>query len=114
MHNLDTELLFPLRVLPMLRSFRGDEWRQIIDKVINGNANIIEEVAISMVMIEVAGCLTCNSDSFRAIKGCTKCAKHALSKSKRSDQELLEIYETAKESVKAYITKHHPEMIDVE
>ena len=113
MHNPDTELVFPLRVLPMLRSFRGEKWRQIINKVISGDANIVEETAISMVMMDVTGCLTCNSDSFRAIKGCTKCAKHALRKSKHSDQDLLQMFETAKESVKAYLKMNHPEMIDV-
>ncbi|HEY60822.1 MAG TPA: hypothetical protein G4N92_09115 [Anaerolineae bacterium] len=113
MHNQDTELVFPLRVLPMLRSFRGEKWRQIIDKVISGDANIIEETAISMVMMDVTGCLTCNSDSFRALKGCTKCAEHALRKSKCSDQDLLERFKTAKERVKVFLKKNHPEMIDV-
>ena len=113
MHNSDTELIFPLRILPELRSFRGEKWQRIIDEALEKDAGIIEKVAITMVMVGIAGCLTCSPDSFRAIKGCTKCAKRALQKSKFSENELVKAYKDAKEKAKVYIENNHPEMSDL-
>ncbi len=53
-------------------------------------------------MIRLAGCLTCHSDSFRAIRGCTTCSKTAIQRFRGSDHELNELIELAKTEILAF------------
>ncbi len=92
MNNPDTELLFPMRVIPSLADVRGKEWQELIARIAACEDNSPQKIAFSFFMIKLAGCMGCSADSFRALRGCTQCARLAAKRSKGSDGELLAAY----------------------
>ena len=91
----DNEILFPHYAIPALRNVRGQRWRQLIDEISTKRETSIEVIALMSVMIELNGCLACETDSYRAMRGCTPCAQQTLRRFKGSDDELISAYETS-------------------
>lgn len=89
----DNEILFPHYAIPALRNTRGPRWTRLIDGISCKRETSIEVIALMSVMIELNGCLACETDSYRAMRGCTSCAQQTLRRFKGSDQELIEMYE---------------------
>ena len=107
MYNPDTELLFPLRVIPQLRSSRpGETWSQLIDRLASDESSRFERLAFVLIMVRMGGCASCSADSFRAMKGCTACAKQTAKRYRGSDAEFLEQYQQAQKEVEAHLSKH--------
>jgi hypothetical protein len=96
MYNEDTDLIFPNRVIPELRDLRGASWRNLVDKVSKQDEDSEDQVAFVLTMARVDGCMTCNADSFRAMKGCTQCAQDAVRRYRGDDKELVSLFKTAK------------------
>ncbi len=105
MFNPDTELFFPMRVIPLLGTIRGEEWRGLIGKVTQPDASEVEPAAISLMLVRLCGCVNCNVDSFRAMRGCTECARLTLRRIKSPDSELLQLYENTKNEVTLFLEK---------
>jgi len=99
MYNEDTELLFPLRVAPTLRDLHGAGWRKVVDKAIKADPESPEAVGFVLAMARVDGCHTCNSDSFRAMKGCTLCAQDAVRRYRGGEKALLKVVDKARVDV---------------
>lgn len=86
----DAELLFPPRVIPMLRNLRGDEFRQLVDRVASHTAESHPEVlGFMLMMVRLNSCMTCNADSYRAMNGCTACAMKTIRSFKGTDADLV-------------------------
>jgi hypothetical protein len=103
MYNADTELLYPMRVTPALRNIRNDNWATLIDSVTSKDAGISDQLAFTLMMVRLDGCVNCNTDSFRAMRGCTQCAKQNIKRYHGDDQELVEQYKQAKIEVERYL-----------
>ncbi|MCH8093664.1 MAG: hypothetical protein IH953_03635 [Chloroflexi bacterium] len=88
MYQSDTEILFPMRAAPKLRDLRGSMWQETVDQACNSEDASPEQLALSLVMIRLAGCLTCHPDSFRAIRGCTICAMTTIRRFRGGDEDL--------------------------
>jgi hypothetical protein len=99
MYQSDAEILFPVRVIPLLRNLRGQVWQQLIDQVLAQPPDSIEMQAFTLMMIRLDGCLTCHADSYRAMRGCTLCAQQTITRFKGSDEELLAAYEQARQDM---------------
>jgi hypothetical protein len=108
MLNPDTELVFPIRILPLLKDLRGEIWKQIITEVLESN-NLVSQVGITILMIKVAGCTTCNADSYRAIRGCTLCSQQAIKRYKVPDKELNQFFRKSCNKVKIFLEKRERE-----
>ncbi len=109
MYNPDTEILFPERVIPVLRSLRTKEWESLIDAVCDTNRNGIDRSAFVLMMVRLCGCTGCNADSFRAMRGCTQCARQAVRRFRGSDAEMLQLYQQSKSDVLNYTSKRSAE-----
>lgn len=96
MYQSDTEILFPMRVAPQLRDLRGSMWSAAIDRACNSEDASLEQLSLSMMMIRLAGCLSCHPDSYRAIRGCTDCAMATIRRFKGEDEDLEELMKSAK------------------
>lgn len=105
MYNPDTELLFPLRVIPLLKSLRGEEWAALVDKLHSGDCTRTEKYAFVLMMVRMGGCVNCNSDSFRAMRGCTICSKQSVKRFRGNDQELVELYRQIQKEVEQFLKK---------
>ena len=99
----NNELLFPNHVIPMLRDMRGPEWRDLVDSVIDLPEDHPRVAAFVLMMIRVDGCLECETDSYRAMRGCALCATQMLRRFKEPDSELLAMYEEALADVREFI-----------
>ena len=99
MYQKDAEVLFPTRVTISLRHLRGDKWQQLVNHVLTLPETDPDVLAFNLVMIRLDGCLTCQADSFRAMRGCTVCARQSLMRFKGSDDDLVEMWEIARSEI---------------
>ena len=105
MYNSDTELLFPTRVIASLGSLRSERWRDLIEKISDTGAAPLDQEAFVLMMVRLGGCIGCNADSFRAMRGCTACARQTVRRFKGSDQELLDLFSQSSREMEAYLQK---------
>jgi len=109
MYNSDTEVLFPSRVIPQLRSLHGEEWRQLVDYINSAESTSAERNAFVLMMVRMCGCVGCNADSFRAMRGCTLCARQTVRRLRGGDREIVEQFRQVQKEVEAYLQKNHPD-----
>lgn len=105
MFNSDTELLFPSRVIANLRTLRGDVWCRLIDEITQQDPNSSAYAAFVLMMVRLGGCISCNADSFRAMRGCTQCARQTVRRFRGPDEELVELFHQTKLEVEKYLQK---------
>jgi len=105
MYNPDTELFFPLRVIPSLKGLRNAPWHELVERVSSVEASDEEQYAFVLMMARLGGCVTCNADSFRAMRGCTVCANQTIRRFRGSDNDLLEQFAQCKKEVEIFIKK---------
>ena len=107
MYNSDTELIFPLRVVPELLRLRGSEWAKLVQNAIRDDAALNQQLAFVLMMVRLGGCGTCNADSFRAMRGCTQCATRTIRRYKGDDIELVELHQQCLKEVGEYIKNNY-------
>jgi hypothetical protein len=105
MYNPETDLLFPPRSLPALSDVRGAAWRELVISVLAAGPNSLEQMAFVLMMARLNNCATCNADSFRAMTGCTTCAKQSLKRFHETDEALIAVYQAARAEVQQYLQK---------
>src|SRR4030065_2260963 len=96
----DSEILFPTRCIPILKDLRGDDWRNLVQYVINRPEDHEDTLGFSLMMIRLGGCLTCDLDSYRASLGCATCSKRTIAGFKGSDKALGQKVNEARPAVK--------------
>ncbi|HCS41064.1 MAG: hypothetical protein ACYDH2_08890 [Anaerolineaceae bacterium] len=105
MFNTDTEMLFPMRVIPSLGDMRGPEWQKLIEHLSDEMTDDSEKIAMTALVVKLAGCAGCNTDSFRAMKGCTQCARLIIKRFKGNDADLIRNYQDSQKEVTNYLSK---------
>jgi len=105
---VDAEIMFPPRVIPTLRDAAGPEWRGLVERVSRLDETHPESLALSLMMIRLDGCLECETDSFRAMRGCTACALQNVRRYRRNDRELIRLYKAALKEVHAFLAVKRP------
>ncbi len=105
MQNGGIDLLFPSRAIEPLRKLRGGGWEQLIDSVAALEPMSPERIAFVLFMVRLGGCTTCQSDSFRAMRGCIVCSSTTIKRYKGSDQSLIDLYNEAKKDVSKYLNE---------
>ena len=99
----DNDLLFPPATIPQIRNSRGQEWQKLVDRVRYLPEDHEESLAFCLAMIRFNGCMACETDSYRAMRGCTACALQTLRRHKGPDTDILELYDTALEEMRMYL-----------
>lgn len=102
----DNEILFPHYAIASLKHLRGDKWATLIDNLVQKEENSVEVLAFMSMMIGLNGCLPCETDSYRAMRGCTACAHQTLRRFKGSDEEILAKYVKSLDDMRHYASKH--------
>jgi len=102
----NNELLFPHHVIPSLKNLRGAKWNALVERIVPLNENHEETLALMLMMIRLNGCLACETDSYRAMRGCAPCAIQTLRRYKGSDEDLIDAYEQALHEVRVYARNH--------
>ncbi len=105
MYNSDTELLFPIRVANSLSSMRDKEWQDLVDRVASPDADLTDQMGFVLMMVRMDGCVACNADLFRAMKGCTLCARQNIRRFRGNDRDLLELFQQSRKEVEIYLER---------
>jgi hypothetical protein len=99
----DSEILFPTRCIPVLRDLRGQDWHDLVQRVMSRSEDHEDLLGFSLMMIRLGGCLTCDLDSYRASLGCATCSKRTVSGFKGTDKALVKKFGEARKEVSAYL-----------
>ena len=99
----DNELLFPPHAIPILANSKGVKWKALVERVAGLPEDHPESLAFSLMMIRLDGCMGCETDSYRAMRGCRACALQTLRRFKAPEDELLRRYREAMSDIEAYL-----------
>ena len=97
------DIIFPHKAIPVLRKMRGAEWHALVDRLLSLQETHEEALAFMLLMIRLNGCMECETDSYRAMRGCDLCAIQTLRRYKGSDEDLLEKFNAALKTVRDYL-----------
>ncbi|WP_376793415.1 hypothetical protein [Thermoflexus sp.] len=104
----ESEILFPPRCIPLLAEIRGKAWKALVRRVVRMPEDHPDTLALSLTVIRLAGCLTCDMDSYRASLGCATCSQRAVAGFKGTDEQLIRRFEEARAEVEAYLNQGTP------
>ncbi len=107
------ELMFPHHAIPQLRNARGEQWRKLVDRVSALPETHEEVLAFMLMMVRVNGCLPCETDSYRAMRGCAACTLQTLRRYKDSDEGLVQLFELALADVQNYLVRSRAIPVDL-
>lgn len=99
----ENEILFPPYAVPQLKDTRGDVWRDLVERVTRLPEDHPESLAFSLLIIRLDGCLSCETDSYRAMRGCVACAQQTLRRFKGPDEDLVERFNKALKDVQVFL-----------
>lgn len=89
------EIMFPHAVIQDLAETRGPEWQALVTHIQALPQSHENTLAFMLLMIKLNGCMECETDSYRAMRGCDQCALQTLRRFKSSDSNLIAQYEEA-------------------
>ncbi len=96
------ELMFPHYAIAQLREARDIVWRDLVDHIATLPESHEEVLAFMLVMVRINGCMPCETDSYRAMRGCVMCSMQTLRRFKGSDDELLRLFRQAIDDIRRY------------
>lgn len=102
----ENALFFPKHVIPSLRNLRGSEWAKLVDRISLLPETHEDVLAFILMMIRLNGCMCCETDSYRAMRGCGACAHQTLRRYKGTDSELFAIFDSALIEIRSFAQSH--------
>ncbi|MDW8171005.1 MAG: hypothetical protein RML73_00840 [Anaerolineae bacterium] len=106
------DILFPHHVIQTLKHLRGEAWRALVERVASLPENHEETIAFMLMMVRINGCMACETDSYRAMRGCVTCAQQTLRRYKGSDDDLLDQFQRALVEVQKFArTNRHFDLV---
>ena len=99
MYSNETQILFPLSVIPSLTDLRGERWKALIERLIVLDDLSLEKIAFSLMMIRLNKCMRCQADSYRAMRGCVRCSQGTIRRFNGEDNELVTLFEGTRSEV---------------
>jgi hypothetical protein len=97
------DLLFPPRMIPLLRNLRGPEWADLVDRVTKLPETAPETLAFTLMMVRLDGCVKCHEGSFKYMRGCQVCATQTVMQFKGTDDDLFALYQKARRDIDAHL-----------
>ena len=103
MQGNNINLLFPSKAIEYLHNIRGKDWEKLVISLNDLESTDPNRVAFVLMMVRIGGCALCQSDLFRAMRGCVLCSTTSIKRYKGSDQTLLDLYNEAKKDLDKYL-----------
>jgi hypothetical protein len=103
MQGNNIDLLFPSKAIEILSGIRGEMWDILVYSLNDLESTNPDRIAFVLMMVRLGGCASCQSDSFRAMRGCILCSTTSIKRYKGSDQSLIDLYNEAKKDVVKYM-----------
>jgi hypothetical protein len=105
---MQNALLFPRESIRALKNVRGPRFAQLVDHVSQLPECHEETLAFMLMMIQLNGCVSCATDSYRAMNGCSLCAYRVLKRFKGSDDDLFDRYQGALREIRLFKSDTKP------
>jgi hypothetical protein len=102
------EILFPHTSVPSLANIREEKWRDLTKRVAKLPEDHPESLAFTLMMIRQCNCIDCNPDRYKALMGCSACAKRTISGFKGEDHVLIRAFQKARREVDAFLNGSSP------
>lgn len=99
------ELLFPAQLIASLKELRGEEWKALVERVSALPETHLDSLAFVLMMIELDGCLKCNSNNYKFLRGCYLCATQMVQSYKGTDSDLLDLYARARQELSQHLNQ---------
>jgi hypothetical protein len=103
MSSMRAEILFPHKSVGALTSLRDVKWRELAKHVATLPEDHPESLAFCLMMIRQCSCLDCNPDRYKALMGCSACAKRTVAGYKGADENLLRAFKQARAEILRYL-----------
>ena len=100
------EIMFPPEVIKELQDMRGDLWQALVKRVLQHPDTHEEKLAFVLMMVRLDGCLECETDSYRAMRGCDLCAIQTLRRYKGPDSDLINLFNQALDDIRQFKNFH--------
>lgn len=97
------EILFPHKSISALTSLREAKWRELAKRVAALPEDHPDSLAFCLMMIKQCDCLDCNPDRYKALMGCSACAKRQVAAYKGPDENLLRAHKQARAEIVKYL-----------
>jgi hypothetical protein len=97
------EILFPHKSVACLVTARNSKWRDLVRRVAGLPEDHPDSLAFSLMMIRQCGCLDCNPDRYKALMGCSACAKRTVGSYKGEDEGLVRVFHKARAEVESFL-----------
>ncbi len=98
----NNDILFPHSAIASLKDLRDAEWNALVEHILTLPENHEETLAFMLTMIRLNGCMSCETDSYRAMRGCASCTIQTLRRFKDDDSQLFAMYEQALKDVRSF------------
>lgn len=103
----ENALLFPRQAIASLRGLRGQKWEDLVLRVMSLPECHEESLAFMLMMVNLNGCADCETDSYRAMRGCGSCSIQTMRRYKGTDDDLLQLFDAALSEVRAFSNQRH-------
>ncbi len=105
------EILFPHKSISALSSVRETKWRELARRVAGLPEDHPDSLAFSLMIIRQCSCLDCNPDRYKALMGCSACAKRTVAGFKGADDQLIRSFQKARSEVDQYLQSRTPDKV---
>ncbi len=103
MSHGDSQILFPLEILPQLKDLRAKTWRDFVEGFLQIDDGVMRKIAMEVTLSRLVGCLNCEADSFKAMRGCLPCARQSLKRFKGSDATIVKLFRETEKEIDTYL-----------
>ncbi len=97
------EILFPHSSVNAMIGMRGPKFRELTKRIARLPEDDPDAMGYALMMIRLNQCLDCNPDRFKALMGCSACAKRTIYSYKGADDALVLAYKKARAEVDEYL-----------
>jgi hypothetical protein len=97
------EILFPHSRVRGLRKLKGEEWKDLTEKIARLPETHVDALAFSHMMIKLCDCLNCDLGSYKAALGCSACSQRTINALRDTDQQLLKRFDKSRKEVLNYL-----------
>ncbi|GAB5491365.1 MAG: hypothetical protein Phog2KO_15800 [Phototrophicaceae bacterium] len=98
----NNDILFPHSAIASLRGLRDKEWNDLVEHILTLPETHEETLAFMLTMIRLNSCIGCETDSYRAMRGCSACSIQTLRRFKDDDSQLMTMYEQALKDIRTF------------
>ena len=100
------EILFPHSRVNGLKKLKGDDWKQLTERIAVLPETDEDALAFSHMMIKLCDCLNCDLGSYKAALGCAACSQRTINALRDTDQQLLRRFKKSHKEVTGYLAKN--------